>query len=84
MSFGAPAPSGAKTAPEVTIDRLIFDIPGLDRAAASELARKVGERLASAGLSGEHPRIGITLGPIGGSQDELVARIVAALSERLV
>lgn len=77
---GAPQDNAA----EVKIDRLVFDIPGLDPSQASALAQNIGERLASAGLSGEHGRIGITLGPIGGSQAELAARIAAALIERLV
>jgi hypothetical protein len=69
---------------EVRIDRLVLDIPGLDPLQARELARAIGERLARAGISGRHPRIGVTLGPVGGSQAELAARIAAALRERLV
>ena len=70
--------------PEVKIDRLILDIPGFDPAQARALVSDIGERLARAGLSGEHARIGITLGPVGGSQGDLAARIVAALMQRLV
>ena len=69
---------------EVRIDRLVLDIPGFDPAQARALASDVAERLARAGISGVHPRIGVTLGPIGGSQTELSARIAAALLERLV
>jgi hypothetical protein len=72
-----------KTA-EVKIDRLVLDIPGLDPMRAKELAQDIGDRLAQVGLSGEHAKIGITLGPIGGSEADLAARIVAALMERLV
>jgi len=71
-------------AAEVTIDRLVLDIPGLDPAQAAGLASDVAERLARAGLAGEHARVGVTLGPVGGSQAELAARIAAALMERLV
>jgi len=69
---------------EVTIDRLVFDIPGLDSAQAAGLASDVAERLAGAGLAGDHARVGVTLGPVGGSQAELGARIAAALMQRLV
>jgi hypothetical protein len=75
---------GADGAAEVRIDRLVLDIPGLDPLRARELAQAIGERLARSGISGQHPRIGITLGPVGGSQAELAARIAAALRERLV
>lgn len=77
----APAPGNAT---DVRIDRLVLDIPGLAPGDATTLAKEIGERLSVAGLSGEHPRVGITLGPIGGSQRELADRIVAALMERLV
>jgi hypothetical protein len=69
--------------PDVRIDRLVLDIPGFDPAQVQGLAAAIGERLARAGLSGEHARIGITLGPQGGSQADLAARIVAALMQRL-
>jgi hypothetical protein len=61
----------------------VLDIPGFDPAQVQGLAAAIGERLARAGLSGEHARIGITLGPLGGSQADLAARIVAALMQRL-
>jgi hypothetical protein len=76
--------SAQENAPEVHIDRLVLEIPGLDTAQAQALAFGIGERLASAGLSGEHAKIGITLGPVGDSQADLTTRIVAALMERLV
>ena len=79
MSGSAPAKPA-----EVKIDRLVLDIPGFDPERAGPLAAQVGERLARAGLSGDHAKIGITLGPVGGSEAELAARIVAALMERLV
>jgi hypothetical protein len=80
----APDKHGPDKHGEVTIDRLVFDIPGLDPTQAAALASDVAERLACAGLAGEHTRVGITLGPVGGSQAELAARITAALMQRLV
>ena len=86
----APQAAPANSPPDkdggaaVKIDRLVLDIPGLDPPAAEALATDIGERLARAGISGEHTAIGITLGPIGGSRAELAARITAALMERLV
>jgi hypothetical protein len=70
-------------APDVHIDRLVLEIPGLDAAQAQALAFGIGERLAHAGLFGERAKIGITLGPIGAGQTDLANRIVAALMERL-
>jgi hypothetical protein len=77
-------PSAPAAAAGLTIDRLIFDIPGLTRSDAEAIAREVGERLARSGIREAPPRIGITLGPIGGGRAELAARIAAALLERLV
>jgi hypothetical protein len=74
----------AKKPGDVVIDRLVFDIPGLSLEEAKDLAAGIGERLARGGLSGEHARIGVTLGPIGGGEAGLAARIAAALMERLV
>ena len=74
----------AKKPGDVVIDRLVFDIPGLSLEEAKDLAAGIGERLARAGLSGEHASVGITLGPVGGSQADLAARVAAALMERLV
>jgi hypothetical protein len=68
---------------DVVIERLTLDVPGLDPADARALAAAIGERLARSGLSGEHARIGVTLGPIGGGQAELAQRVAAALMERL-
>jgi hypothetical protein len=83
-----PHDQTANTAPnagpaDVVIERLTLDVPGLDPADARALAAAVGERLARSGLSGDHARIGVTLGPVGGGQAELAQRIAAALMERL-
>jgi len=64
---------------DVKIDRLVLDIPGLDAVAARKLAAGIGEKLAEKNLSGEYPRIGITVEP---GQD-MAARITAALMARL-
>jgi hypothetical protein len=66
------------------VDRLVLDIPGLSPADATVIGQAVGERLAQAGIREAPPRIGITLGPIGGSREQIAARIAAALLERLV
>ncbi len=88
MSGATPTPAAPAAAPAVTpavtIDRLILDIPGLTQTEAEAIAHEVGERLARAGISNAPPRIGITLGPIGGSRAQLAARIAAVLLERLV
>jgi hypothetical protein len=81
---GQTGAAGQNGAAEVKIDRLVLDIPGLAPEQAHTLATDIAERLSRIGLAGEHPAIGITLGPIGRSQAELAARIVAALRERLV
>ncbi len=75
--------AAARKGAEVRIDRLVLDIPGLDPARAAPLARAIGERLAALGLSGDHGGFVLALGPVGG-EDDLAARIVAALRERLV
>jgi hypothetical protein len=82
-SAGQTTPAPEKPS-DVTIDRLVLDIPGLAPAEAKTLAKEIGERLSVAGLAGEHARVGVTLGPVGGSQRELAARIAAVLMERLV
>ena len=72
------------SASALTIDRLIFNVPGLTQSDAEAIAQAVGERLARAGIRDAPPSIGITLGPVGGSRAQLAARIAAALLERLV
>jgi hypothetical protein len=66
---------------DVKIDRLVLDIPGLDAVAAQRLAAGIGAKLAEKTLSGKYPRIDITLEP--GSEEDLAARIAAALMARL-
>jgi hypothetical protein len=70
--------------PDVHIDRLTLDIPGLDAVQARSLASGIGEGLAGIGLAGDHATIEIVLGPSDAGQRDLAVRIVAALMERLV
>jgi hypothetical protein len=82
----APLPT---TAPELRIDRLVLDIPGLDAAQGRALALEIADRLAAAGpdiMTGapaEHTRVGVRLADAAGAPSDLAARIVAALIERL-
>lgn len=76
-------------APELQIERLVLDIPGLDAARGHALALEIAERLAAtgpdimAGAPGEHATVGVQLADAAGTPSELAARIVAALIERL-
>jgi hypothetical protein len=83
-STPAAPPTAPSAAPALTIDRLVFDIPGLTRSDAEAIAQEVGARLARAGITDAPPRIGITISPVGGTRAQLAARIAAALLERLV
>jgi hypothetical protein len=71
-------------APEVRIDRLVLEIPGLDAAQGRALALRIGEGLAKAGASGTHNTVSVPLAMANGPPADLAARIVAALMERLV
>jgi hypothetical protein len=71
---------------DITIDRLVLDIPGVTPARAASLAQDIGERLAmcgltGSGLTGDFARVSVTLA--SGDDAELAQRIVAALMERL-
>jgi hypothetical protein len=85
----APLPQAAapqSSAPEVRIDRLVLDIPGLDPAHARALALGIAEGLADAGrkagTTGDHSAISVRLADAGAPAD-LAAKVVAALLERL-
>ena len=69
--------------PEVRIDRLVLDIPGLDPAQGRALALRVAEGLAATGASGERAMVSVPLAAGGGAPADLAAKIVAALLERL-
>ena len=84
------APTPQTAAPQVKIDRLVLDVPGLDPAHARTLALGIAEGLADAGrkagalagASGDHAAISVRLADAGVPAD-LAAKIVAALIERL-
>jgi hypothetical protein len=75
-------------APQVQIDRLVLDIPGLDLAQARAVALGIGEGLANAGFKpgagGDRAMVSVPLVfAVGAPPADLAARIVAALIERL-
>lgn len=72
-----------QAAPAVKIDRLVLDIPGLDPGQVRLVAQGVAEGLALAGAAGEHARVSVPLTAMPGAPQDLAARIVAALMERL-
>jgi hypothetical protein len=82
----APMPT---TAPELHIDRLVLDIPGLDAAQGHALALEIAEGLATAcpdimtDAPAERATVGVRLADAAGAPSDLAARIVAALIERL-
>ena len=82
------APSRQQPTPDLRIDRLVLDIPGLDAAQGRALALRVAEGLAAAGAmtgaSGERAMISVPLAAGGGiAPGDLAQKIVAALLERL-
>ena len=77
-------PAAADQPNTIAIDRLVLDVPGLTPTGAEAIGQAVGERLARAGIKDAPPRIGITLGPIGGTDAQLAERVAAAILERLV
>jgi hypothetical protein len=88
MSGAAQAATAAPSAasaqqPEVRIDRLVLDIPGLDPSHARALARGIAEGLAKSGASGAHGAVTVSLAEANGPPADLAVRIVAALMERL-
>ena len=69
--------------PQVRVDRLVLDIPGLSQAEARELAALVGEGLSSAGPAHlDRLSIQITRLP-GESPSRLAARIVTQLLNQI-
>lgn len=90
------APSRQQPTPDLRIDRLVLDIPGLDAAQGRALALRVAEGLAAAGpmtgvmtgampgAAGERAMISVPLAAGGGTAPaDLAHKIVAALLERL-
>jgi hypothetical protein len=68
--------------PYVHVDRLIFDIPGLDEARARVLALRVADGLALAELSGPRASASVAVHAAATTPEEIVARIVSALMEQ--
>jgi hypothetical protein len=69
---------------DVTIDRLVLEIPGMDAAAAREVALGVVEGLSGAGLTGEHAATPLVVDARPGeAPGALAARIVQALVQRI-
>jgi hypothetical protein len=87
--------SDAASPPDVRIDRLVLDIPGLDPAQGRAIALGVAEGLAEAGVksgalmggmtgaAGERATVSVRLAGAVGAPADVAARIVAALLERL-
>jgi hypothetical protein len=74
------------SAPDVRIDRLVLEIPGLDPAQGRALALGIAEGLAAAGIKGgdrARAMVSVPLADAVGAPPDLAARIVAALLERL-
>jgi hypothetical protein len=65
----------------VTIDRLVLDIPGLDGAAARELALGIAEGLAGAAIGGDHAVLSVTVDPM--PTPRLAAHIVQTLLQQI-
>ena len=75
--------SGTQRQPsDVHIDRLVFDIPGLDPAQVHKLAEAIAAGLATSGAGGQHDKLQVPLA-IAGATPDLAQRIVAALMQRL-
>jgi hypothetical protein len=69
---------------EVAIDRLVLDIPGMDAAAARQVALGIAEGLSGAGITGDHSLAPVTVDPKPGETPAgLAARIVTALLRQI-
>jgi hypothetical protein len=66
-------------AEKVTIDRLVFELPGLGPQQAARIAEQIGRGLA--GLSGEFTTLTVTLDDAG--TDRLAAQALAALRPQI-
>jgi hypothetical protein len=67
------------TAGNVTIGRLVFDVPGLTPHQAARIAEQIGRGLA--GLSGEFATLTVTVDEAG--PDRLAAQALAALRPQI-
>ncbi len=70
---------------DVTIDRLVLDLPGLSEGAARALALGVAEGLAGARIDGDFETLTVTVDPKTGaaSPTSLSAHIVQTLLQRI-
>lgn len=68
----------------VSIDRLILDLPGMDAAAARELALGIAEGLAGAELDADHAGLSVTVeSSLAAQPQRLAAHIVQSLLQRI-
>jgi hypothetical protein len=69
---------------DVTIDRLVLDLPGMDADAARALALGVAEGLAGAQVCGEHEHLAVSVDPAAAAAPgALAAHIVQSLLQRI-
>jgi hypothetical protein len=68
---------------DVTIDRLVLELPGMDADAARALALGVAEGLAAADLTGDHDRFTVVVDPASAGTTGLAAHIVQSLLRRI-
>ena len=69
---------------DVTIDRLLLDLPGMDAAGARALALGVAEGLAGARIDGDYERLVVDVDPAMSTPPEgLAAHIVRTLLQRI-
>jgi hypothetical protein len=69
---------------DVTIDRLVLDLPGMDAAAARALALGVAEGLAGARIDGDYERLVVDVDPaVSIAPESLAARVVRTLLQRI-
>jgi hypothetical protein len=69
---------------EVTIDRLMLALPGLDADAARSLALGIADGLSGADIEGDHGMLSVTVDPAVAAQpDRLAAQIVQTLLRRI-
>lgn len=65
---------------QVTIDRLVLELPGVDAQAARALALGIADHLAGAAIDGEHAYLSMTVDPaLAAEPQRLAAHIVQTL-----
>ena len=69
---------------DVTIDRLVLELPELDAASARVLALGIAEGLSGAGIGGDHPTLSATLDAAAPKEPQrLAVEIVQTLLQRI-